>query len=52
MQVQITTRIEAELAEALGEIATRERRSLSAQLALIVEQWVKQEQSEKSESKD
>jgi hypothetical protein len=40
MQVQITTRIPAPVAEILAEIAHREKRSMSAQLALIVEQWI------------
>ena len=38
--VQVATRIDAQLAEALAEIATKEKRSLSAQIALILEQYL------------
>jgi len=40
MQVQITTRVEDDVAEQLSEIANREKRSLSAQLAVIVEKFI------------
>ena len=40
MQVQITTRIEDDVAEVLQAIANREKRSLSAQLAVIVEKFI------------
>lgn len=49
--IQITTRIEHELAEEFAEIAKRERRSLSAQLIIAVEHFVdayKQEQTSKA----
>lgn len=52
MQVQISTRVEEDVAEVLAEIANREKRSLSAQIALIVEQWVAKVQTEQSDSKD
>ena len=38
--VQIATRVEQSIADALQEIATREKRSLSAQLALILETYI------------
>jgi hypothetical protein len=38
--VQITTRIDPEVAEVLQTIATAERRSMSAQLAIIVDAFI------------
>jgi hypothetical protein len=52
MQVQLSTRLEEDVAEALAEVANREKRSVSAQIALIVEQWIAKVQTEQSDSKD
>ena len=49
IQVQITTRVDADIAEQLAEIATREKRSMSAQLALIVEKYIQEQQTPKAE---
>jgi hypothetical protein len=40
MQVTISVRLESELAEAIAEIAQQERRSVSAQCAVILEKFV------------
>lgn len=48
LPVQITTRVDADIAEMLAEIAQREKRSLSAQLALIVEQYIMERQCKKA----
>jgi hypothetical protein len=40
MQVQLSTRIEEDVAEQLAEIANREKRSVSAQVAWIVERFI------------
>ena len=43
--VQITTRIEGTVAEQLAELAQKERRSLSAQLAWIIERFIEAERA-------
>lgn len=52
MHVTISVRLESELAEVLAEIASQERRSVSAQCALILEQYIAKVQTEQSDSKD
>lgn len=42
MQVTISVRLESELAEILAEIAQQERRSVSAQCALILEKFIQE----------
>ena len=50
MPVQVTTRVDPDLAESLYEIAKAERRSLANLLVLALEQFVRNyEQSAKSE---
>jgi hypothetical protein len=52
MQVQLSTRLEEDVAEVLAEVANREKRSVSAQIALIGEQWIAKVQTEQSHTQD
>ena len=48
LPVQITTRVDADVAEMLAEIAQREKRSMSAQMALILEQYIMEQNCKKA----
>jgi hypothetical protein len=48
MPVAVTTRLDPDVAEELAQLCQREKRSLSAQLALIVESYLEQAKLDKA----